>query len=153
MPDETFTQNETDTSIYSNDARDIISQKPIWIVRHGILLFLLIITAIAILTFFIEYPDIVNANAKLVSLNPPVELKTKQAGKIKHLNVHEQDSVKKGDILAKMEAIADAQSVLDLSTILIKMKELLDQPDTDKAIEHFNAYYNKTGVQANLGEL
>jgi hypothetical protein len=54
-----------DPALLSREVRDIISYKPKWLVRHGILLFFIIFLALVSLSFFIKYPEIVSAKGKL----------------------------------------------------------------------------------------
>ncbi|MEJ7625418.1 MAG: biotin/lipoyl-binding protein [Ferruginibacter sp.] len=161
MPDNRILSNplnnrqgkNTPQHIYSQEISDIISNKPNWIVRNGILLFLLIICFIIAIAFFIEYPDVVNANARIVSANPPIELKTKQAGKLYQLFVKENDRVNAGDILGRLESVADADQIINLSTVLYQEKNMLDRLETEAAVSHFQNYYTTKGWGANLGEL
>jgi hypothetical protein len=44
--------------LLSTEVQEIISQKPSWIVRNGMVLFLAIIVAMLATTFFISYPDV-----------------------------------------------------------------------------------------------
>ena len=53
--------------IYSHEVREIISSKPVWIVRNGIAMFFIIIGLLFALTFFIQYPDIIKAPIKMQS--------------------------------------------------------------------------------------
>jgi hypothetical protein len=69
--------SEGNIKLLSTEVQEIISQKPSWIVRNGIVLFLVIIAAMLVTTFFISYPDVVNANATFTSLNAPKESKSK----------------------------------------------------------------------------
>jgi len=140
-------------TLYSAAIKDIISYKPVWIVRNGIMLFLIIITGMILMTFFIEYPDIVNTNAKLVSVNPPVELKTKVAGKLMRLYAKEKDSVAKGTIIGEMESLADAGKVMELSVSTLRVKQLMDASETANAIRFFESSYTKKGWDVGLGEV
>lgn len=152
MP-ETSSTAITDQTIYSPQIRDIISYNPVWIVRNGIMLFLVITGLIILMSFFIEYPDIVTANAKLVSVNPPVELKTKVSGKLIRLYANEKDSVTKGTIIGEMESLADAGKIIELSGTIIKVKELITVSETGSAINFFENNYSRKGWDVGLGEV
>lgn len=56
----------SDTVFLSNEIREIISYKPVWIVRHGILLFFIIFCFLVSLTFFIGYPSMFTANVEII---------------------------------------------------------------------------------------
>lgn len=139
--------------VYSTEMNDIISAKTNWIVSNGIFLFLIILLAIISITFFIEYPDIVNANAKLVSVNPPVELKTKVSGKLIRLLVNEKDSVTSGSIIGVMESVANADKVTPLYTSIVKTKNLIEFGETLYAINSFEKDLDEKKWSSGLGEL
>ena len=75
--------------IYSHEVREIISSKPVWIVRNGIAMFFIIIGLLFALTFFIQYPDIVKAPVKIVGDNLPKQIISKSEGRIVYLNALE----------------------------------------------------------------
>lgn len=139
--------------VYSPAIRDIISYKPVWIVRNGIMLFLIIVALIILMTFFIEYPDIVSANAKLVSVNPPVELRTKVPGKLMRLYVKEKDSVAAGTIIGEMESLADAAKVLELTAATNNLKQMLGASETANAVRFFENNYSDKNWDVGLGEV
>ncbi len=139
--------------VYSTEVNDIISSRPGWLVRNGILLFLIILLIIIISTFFIEYPDIVNANAKLVSINPPVEIKTKLSGKLIRLYSKEKDTVSKGTIIGVLESVADADKVIALENASQQIKYMMDRGETISAIHYFEEKYQANGWNTGLGEL
>jgi multidrug efflux pump subunit AcrA (membrane-fusion protein) len=140
-------------AIYSTEVRDIISAQPNWIVRHGILLFLIIIVAIIAATFFIEYPDLVNANAKLVSVNPPVELKTKIGARLTKIYVAEADSVSQGTVIAEMESTAIASDVINLSRSLDAAAQFMQQQQIESAMASFASLNNNDQRELSLGEV
>lgn len=113
------------SEIFSHEVRDIISYKPAWIVRNGIWLFLIILLSILSATFFIKYPDVVYANAKLVSVNRPKEVRLWRKGRLVHLYVKEGQVVHEGDSLGVFENVPsllfDKRSVAD-NNIVIKQK-------------------------------
>lgn len=152
MP-EIFSVSEKDEVVHSAEMRDIISYRPVWIVRNGIALFLAIVVAMITTTFFIEYPDLVNAGAKLVSVNPPVELKTKVQGKLVKLRVKENDAVPAGAVIGQMESVADAEKVVALTDAITRMRQMMDSSETAKAISFFGQHYSKSNQGFGLGEV
>ncbi|WP_438945505.1 hypothetical protein, partial [Sediminibacterium sp.] len=86
--------------IYSHEVREIISSKPVWIVRNGIAMFFVIIGLLFTLTFFIQYPDIVKAPVKIVGDNLPKQIISKSEGRIVYLYALENKKVIAGDVLA-----------------------------------------------------
>ncbi|OYZ00426.1 MAG: hypothetical protein B7Y37_10300 [Sphingobacteriia bacterium 28-36-52] len=98
--------------IYSHEVREIISSKPVWIVRNGIAMFFVIIGLLFTLTFFIRYPDIVKAPVKIVGDNLPKQIISKSEGRIIYLNAKENRKVNAGDVLAVLQSNADYEQVL-----------------------------------------
>lgn len=98
--------------IYSHEVREIISSKPVWIVRNGIAIFFIIIGLLFALTFFIQYPDIVKAPIKIVGDNLPKQIISKSDGQIIFLNAKENQKVNAGDILAVLQSNADYKQVM-----------------------------------------
>jgi len=100
--------------IVSDDIQEIISHKPNWIIRRGNIIFLVVTIFLFALTWFIKYPDIVNASAKLVALNPPKLVAAKVEGKLLKLLVANNQQVVKGQVLGFMESTANYKQVISL---------------------------------------
>ncbi len=131
----------------SEAVQEIISHNPGFIIRHGITLFLIILVLMVIACWFIQYPDLVSANAKLTSLNAPKAVTTKTDGKLIKLNVKEGDTVKTNEVIGYMESIANEGEVIQASILLDSINMLLH----NKKAEQITAYFNK--VYSRLGEL
>ncbi len=110
--------SEGNIKLLSTEVQEIISQKPSWIVRNGIVLFLAIIAAMLATTFFISYPDVVNANATFTSLNSPKKVKARSEGKLVKLSVAEGKMVNENDIIGFLESSALHNDVITLSQII-----------------------------------
>jgi multidrug efflux pump subunit AcrA (membrane-fusion protein) len=104
--------------LLSTEVQEIISQKPSWIVRNGIVLFLAIIATMLATTFFISYPDVVNANATFTSLNAPKEVKARAEGKLVKLSVAEGELINENDIIGFLESRAVHNEVIALSQVI-----------------------------------
>jgi HlyD family secretion protein len=122
MPIET----SNELKLLSGEVQEIISHRPIWILRNGITLFLVIIISLIAVTFFISYPDIVNAKAKLTSINAPKEVKTKTEGKLVKLNAVEGKFVQEGQLLGFMESQANHYEVISLSQTIDSLQILMN---------------------------
>lgn len=64
MPPET----ENKIKLLSTEIRAIIFNKPSWILRNGMSLYMIITASLIAVTFFISYPDIIVVKAKLFSV-------------------------------------------------------------------------------------
>ncbi len=113
-----LTTNDSNIKLLSTEVQEIISQKPSWIVRNGIVLFLIIIAAMIATTFFISYTDVVNANATFTSLNAPKDVKARVEGKLVKLLVAEGKLVNENDIIGFLESRAAHNEVIALSEVI-----------------------------------
>jgi multidrug efflux pump subunit AcrA (membrane-fusion protein) len=112
--------------ILSTEVHEIISRKPNWIVRNGILLLFAIIAVFLTATFFISYPDVVTANARLTSVNAPKKVFAKTDGMLVTLLVQEGQEVQQGQMIGFMESSADHRIVISLSKTIDSIENLLD---------------------------
>ncbi len=130
--------------------QELISNKPGYLIRWGITIFLCILMAIIAATWFIQYPDVVTGKAKLTSLNAPKEIVAKSEGQLMKLLKKEGDSVHKDEVIGYMESNADHQKVLRLSAVLNTLQNDLNNGNT----EAVNNFSNEVAVSKNeLGEL
>ncbi|MFN8239487.1 MAG: HlyD family efflux transporter periplasmic adaptor subunit [Bacteroidales bacterium] len=90
--------------IYSEPVRDLMGTPPSALVRWGTGVIFLVIMLLIILSWCIKYPDIVRAPAVISTQNPPEVVLSKVTGRIKHLYVSENDTVKYGQILGVVES-------------------------------------------------
>jgi multidrug efflux pump subunit AcrA (membrane-fusion protein) len=138
-----LSNNEGNIKLLSTEVQEIISQKPSWIVRNGIILFLGIIMMLLAITFFISYPDVVNANAKFTSVNAPKEVKAKAEGKLVKLSVAEGKMVNQNEVIGFLESRAVHGEVIELSNVIDNLQNSIDKNE-------FNGFNN---LYKNLGEV
>ena len=100
---------------HGDEIEEIISKKPPFIVRWGTVFFFFLLLLVGLICWFIQYPDIVTAKAKLTSLNAPKTIITKTDGKLVKLSIKDDDIVQAGAIIGFMESTSDAEQVLSLS--------------------------------------
>jgi hypothetical protein len=100
--------------LISDEVQEVISFRPHWMVRKGNVFFLLILLALLLLTWIIKYPDIVNASARLMALNPPKLLSSKAEGKLERLFVKNEHWVYKSQHLAFIESTGNYDEVMIL---------------------------------------
>lgn len=131
----------------SAEVSEIISSRPGFLIRWGISIFFLLLLMIIMATFFIHYPDVVAAKAKLTSINAPKEVKTKTNGKLVALKVSEGQMVKKDEILGFMESRANHNDVLLLSKTVDSLQLIITGTQT----EQLQAYLSQSFQ--NLGEV
>lgn len=139
-------------SDHGNEIEEIISNKPPFIVRWGTVYFFFLLVLIVLISWFIKYPDIVVASAKLNSVNAPKQVIARIEGKLIKIRVKENEHVKTGQILASMESIADLQSVMAIDEQIDSINNCINQKRTDEIIKFFPDY-SKQNILNNLGEL
>jgi len=133
--------------IRSEAVNEIISNKPSFLVRFGIMFFFLILCLVGVACWFIKYPDIIQASSKLTSINPPKPIITITNGKLIKLSVRENEAVKSNQILGYIESTAKHSEVLKLSANIDTIQSLLEN---NKA-EQIQNQLSKSSPQ--LGEL
>jgi HlyD family secretion protein len=100
--------------LLTEEVQEIISHRPHWIVRRGNTLFFLILLLLLGLTWLVQYPDKINASAKLVAVNPPMAVNSRVAGKLAGLFVTNGQAVQKNQTLGCLESTADYKEVIQL---------------------------------------
>jgi len=137
---------------HGNEIEEIISDKPPLIVRWGTLYFFFLLLLMGLISWYIQYPDIVVAKARLNSVNAPKQVITRTDGKLVKITVQENEKVETDRILAYMESIANPQSVREVSMQIDSIDSLITQNKTDEIINFFPNYTNQQFIN-NLGEL
>lgn len=112
--------------------QDIVSNKPGFLIRWGNFFFLIILMVVVIVCWFIQYPDVIPASARLTSINAPKPIVSLVGGKLIKLKVVEAQSVTKGVILGYLESTADHDEVLNLSIALDSIEILLSTYQSDE---------------------
>ena len=139
-------------SEHGNEIEEIISKKLPFIVRWGTVYFFFLLALIGLISWFIKYPDIVVARARLNSVNAPKEVITRTEGKLIKIVIKENEKVEAGQILGYMESIANPQSVMTISHQIDSINNLISQNRTDEIVRYFPDYSNQQLLN-NLGEL
>ncbi|HEV8285918.1 MAG TPA: HlyD family efflux transporter periplasmic adaptor subunit [Chitinophagaceae bacterium] len=107
--------------LVSDEIQEVISYRPHWIVRRGNSFFLVTLLFLLSLTCFIEYPDIINASARIVALNPPRLISSRVEGKLVKIFVTNEQQVKKGQHLGYMESTTDYYEAIKLQSWIEEM--------------------------------
>src|SRR4051812_25154562 len=66
----------------SEEAQDIISKMPHWIIRRGTSVLCAVILLLCTGAYFIHYPDVIVTNVTITSSNPPLKMVALTSGKI-----------------------------------------------------------------------
>ena len=119
--------------IHSEDLQEIIAKPPSWLLQRGISFVLLTILLILGLSVFIRYPEIVQANMKLTTLDAPKIVVSRTAGHLIKLLIKEGAWVTPNMDIAYMESTADHAQVLHL---LEQLKSIRAKADILLNLEH-----------------
>lgn len=130
---------------YGNEIDEIISKRPPFIVRWGIVLLFIMLLFIGILSWFVQYPDIITAPAKLTSINAPKEVVTKSPGKLIKLFAKEGQQTSAGAVLGYMESNASHREIIYLSESLEKMEQIIQKDALGALLPYLDDSYQHLG--------
>ncbi len=109
---------KNEIALRSEEVQDILTAVPQWMIRWGNTLVLALIIGLLSLSYFIKYPDLLNAEALITTLLPPQKEYAKVTGKIDTFLVQDQQMVEAKMPLAIIENTADFQQVFLLKNII-----------------------------------
>jgi len=102
----------------SEEIQDIMERTPGWMMRWGISMFFAFIILLIGISWFIQYPDVINTNIIITSEHPPLSLVAESSGKLKSLFVKDKQKVDSNSVLALIENPADYDQVQLLKTLI-----------------------------------
>jgi HlyD family secretion protein len=141
-------KNEIQNSMLRSEAvSEIISRRPDFFERWALLIFLFILLTLFSGTWFIKYPDVIQANATLSAFDAPKEIVVRQDGKLVQLFVNNDDTVTQGQTIGWLESTANHKEISELSALLNKGINFLLNNDTERVSALFKSNFQ------NLGEL
>ena len=131
----------------SEGAQEIISRKPDFTEKWALFIFMGILLLLLSATWFIRYPDIIDARATLTASNAPKEIVIRQEGRLVKLFVRNDEKVSRNEMIGWIESTADHEDVLELSRQLDSSINLLSGGQPQKVSVLFKRHWN------NLGEI
>lgn len=130
-----------------DEANEIMSIRPHWIVRKGSALFFFLFIAIMFISWFIRYPDVVGGSVRLMASAIPKEINARVQGKLEKILVRNDQEVTQGQILAFVQSTGKHEQVL-------KLKEWVQQMVASPEEERITVAANSPlPALFNLGEL
>lgn len=129
----------------SDAAQEIISRHPDFIERWALMLFMGILLLLIGGTWFIRYPDIIEARGTLTANNAPKEIIALQSGRLFRLFVENGSEVKTGDMIGWLESTANTKEVLALSKLLDSSSSLLVAGSLEKVSALFRNSFRNLG--------
>ena len=113
--------------IRSEEVQEILGTPPSWMVRWGSLTALAIFVLLMWLAFLVKYPDVVEADIRLVSKDPPVRLTAPNAIRIDEVIVRNNTQVDSGEALLAFRSTANFRHVLTLEDYITALPGLRDE--------------------------
>lgn len=105
--------------IRSEEVQEILGTPPSWLTRWGTIVAMIAVLALGWTGYWIKYPDVVEAQIKVSTIDPPAKLAVKNTAFLAHLLVEEGDTVDRGQVLAVFSTQADYIDVMALSDQLM----------------------------------
>jgi multidrug resistance efflux pump len=127
--------------------QDVITRQPTFVERWGLLLFLALLLILFGCTWFVDYPDVIEAGAILTAENAPKEIVSQQDGRLVKLFVKNDQEVKRQQMIGWIESTASHEDVIDLGGKLDKGLQQLSLGRTKDVSLLFTTRY------LNMGEL
>lgn len=116
----------------SDSIQEIISRKQGFSEKWALPLFVFILFILLCSTWYIRYPDIIEARGKLAAFNGPKEIISLQSGRLINLFVRNDQQVNKGDMIGWIESTANTSEILKLSSQLDSCMKFLESGNPDK---------------------
>ena len=107
--------------------QNILGYPPGWALRWGITAVFCAVVLFLILGWFVKYPDVLVADAVLITENPPVRLFARTSGKINQLMAEDRQLIEQGQRIAVIENPADMTHVDSLSSLLAHLEDHLEK--------------------------
>jgi HlyD family secretion protein len=121
MPEEL---KERSIEIRSEEIDEILGKTPNWILRRGVILFLIIILALIAGSWVFKYPDIIGAPIVITTNNPPSPVVARSSGRITAFYVTDKQAVTSGQYLAILENTSDIESIFILKKLILRADSL-----------------------------
>lgn len=115
---------QEESEIINRSLDEILSHPPGWLLKWGITIFFVVLTAILSVTWFIKYPDLVSATLKILPGQLPKSVIVRTEGRLQKLYVNDNQDVKKGDLLAIIENTGNFSDIFKLEEIINKLIEM-----------------------------
>ena len=100
------------------EMQEIIGHPPGWILRWGVMVALGFVVILGVMSWLIEYPDILAAPVIITTENPVIRVMTKTSGKVEYLFAKDQAIVQKDQAIILIENSAKWEDIQLMQTFL-----------------------------------
>lgn len=133
----------------SEAAQEVISEKSGFVEKWMLFLLVVVLCGLFACSWFISYPDIVQARATLSTTNGPKEVITMQTGRLIRLFVTNGEQVKRNDKIAWIESTTNPEEALQLSAQLDSTVSFLIDGKIEKIPDLYKEHFKNLGnIQA-----
>ncbi len=119
-------QEHENIEIRSEEVQEILGTPPPWMARFGTLLALLVLVVLGYISFFIEYPVVVDAGITVSSKEPPKRLVSNISGRVQSILVENEAIVKENDVIVVFKSNARLEDMLTLESKMMMMEAPTD---------------------------
>ena len=109
---------EQEIEIRSEEVQEILSHVPNWMIRWGNTLLLVFVVMLLAISWFVKYPDTIDAQVMITTSNPPQKLFANVGGRFELFLVGDNDTVAQDTHLAVIKNPANYSDVLFLKSIV-----------------------------------
>lgn len=109
---------DDELDIRSQEVQEIVGQPPHSLVKWGITVFFLAMIGILLVSWFIRYPDLLNAQVTLTTTPPPITLVTRVSGNLV-VFVADSSVVTEGQVIGYVRSTGSPEEILRLERDLL----------------------------------
>ncbi|GAB5525521.1 MAG: HlyD family efflux transporter periplasmic adaptor subunit [Roseivirga sp.] len=102
----------------SEEVQEILTRIPHWLIRWGNVLFLSLILMFMFMSWFIKYPDLIEAEALITTVVPPQREYAQTSGQLEKLLVQKGERVTQDQLLAIIENTANYEDIYYLKAVI-----------------------------------
>ena len=133
----------------SESVQEILTRLPNWVVLWGSTLIFTLITLFFLASWFIQYPDVIQAKIKITTQSPPGSLIARSSGKLMNMKVADNQKVQINSALAVIDNSANedhvfyligALSKVDTSTLWNHSENLVQSLDLGDLQQEYSDY-------------
>jgi len=139
--------------VHTEQIEDIIGTPPMWIYRWGISLILVITLVCLLVSSFIQYPEVVNTQLKIIAADSLQTVSFKDSARLIAILVQNNQKIKKGQPLAVVESKSHKTTIIALNSgeldyaSIIRENELLKPGQALFNIAPYNKdYYGEMAI-------
>lgn len=107
----------------SEEVQEILGRPPGWMVRWGSTVIAFVILAALAISWYVQYPDVVEAPVLLTTDNPPVDIIARTDGRLAKLAVKEDETVKEGDVLIILQSTGRLSDIQKLDSFVNRLQD------------------------------